>query len=356
MIRRIFKTVLRAVSSWFRRPAREPEGKLYKGSHSAFGRSFALVQFTSGRRPYLLYLPKSYSAAKRLPMVVMLHGCRQDADTFAHVTRMNGIADRDNFLVLYPEQRRLANSLRCWNWFSRSAQTGAGEAAILADMIRSIADEYGVDMERVYVAGLSAGAAMANNLAVCHAELFAACALHSGVAFAAATSSHQAIKAMRDGARHVALETGRRAFIQSRGKTEEIPALVIQGDADEVVNPVNARQVAAQFAVLNELLAEQARSQTGAPREKISTINNSAIYPYEITDILRGGRVLIRKIIVSGLGHAWSGGAEDYQYSDPRGPNGSELICDFFAEHGLRETPSHREAGGSSEPDRVTPS
>ncbi len=336
MIRRIFKTIFRTISSWFRRPAREPEGKLYKGSHSAFGRSFALVQLTSGRRPYLLYLPKGYSAAKPLPMVVMLHGCRQDADTFAHVTRMNGIADRENFVVLYPEQRRLANSLRCWNWFSRSAQTGAGEAAILADMIRSIADEYGVDTERVYVAGLSAGAAMANNLAVCHAELFAACALHSGVPFAAATSSHEAIKAMRDGARHDAHETGKRAFIHSRGKAEEIPALVIQGDADEVVNPVNARQIAAQFAVLNELLAEHSRSEQGAPREKISNNRNSSTYPYEITDILRGDQVLIRKILVSGLAHAWSGGAEDYHYSDPRGPNASELICDFFAEHGLR--------------------
>ncbi len=338
MIRRLFKTVFRTMSSWFRRPAREPEGKLFKGSHSAFGRSFALVQLTSGRRPYLLYLPKSYNAAKRLPMVVMLHGCRQDAGTFAHVTRMNGIADRENFLVLYPEQRRLANSLRCWNWFSRSAQTGAGEAAILADMIRSIADEYGVDTERVYVAGLSAGAAMANNLAVCHADLFAACALHSGVAFAAATSSHEAIKAMRDGARHEAHETGKRAFIQSRGKTEAIPALVIQGDADEVVNPVNARQLAAQFAVLNELLAEHSRSQSGAPREKITNNRNSSTYPYETTDVFRGGQVLIRKILVSGLGHAWSGGAGDYQYSDPRGPNASELICDFFAEHGLRDT------------------
>ena len=338
MIRRIFNNVFKAISSWFRRPAREPEGKLYKGSHAAFGRSFALVQLTAGRRPYLLYLPKGYSAAKRLPMVVMLHGCRQDADTFAHVTRMNGIADRENFLVLYPEQRRLANSFRCWNWFSRSAQTGTGEAAILADMIRSISDEYGVDSERVYIAGLSAGAAMANNLAVCHAELFAACALHSGLPFAAATSSHEAIKAMRDGARHDAHETGKRAFMQSRGKAGEIPALVIQGTADEVVNPVNARQLAAQFAVLNELLAEHSRLQTGAPREKISNNRNSSTYPYEITDVFRGGQVLIRKILVSGLGHAWSGGAEDYHYSDPRGPNASELICDFFAEYGLRDT------------------
>ena len=340
MITRLFKAIAKTLSSWFRRAAREPQGKLFKGSHSAFGRTFSLVQLTAGRRPYLLYLPKNYNPQMRLPMVVMLHGCRQDAETFGNVTRMNGIADRDNFLVLYPEQRRLANSLRCWNWFSRSAQTGAGEAAILADMIRSLSDEHQVDTKRIYVAGLSAGAAMANNLAVCHADLFAACALHSGLAFAAATSSHAALKVMREGARSDPHEMGKHAFIQSRGKTRMMPAIVIHGDKDEVVNPANAGQVVAQFAVMNELLAEDTESQPDEPREKSSINRNNSGYQYEITDVQRAGRVVIRKIMVSGLGHAWSGGPEHYHYSDPRGPNASELICNFFAEHGLRDASS----------------
>ena len=126
---RMFKGIRRTISAWFRRAGQEPQGRLFKGSHSAFGRTFALVQLTSGRRPYLLYLPRQYTPAKRLPMVVMMHGCGQDAHTFAAATRMNGLADRDDFIVLYPEQRRLANIHRCWNWFSRSAQDGAGEAA-----------------------------------------------------------------------------------------------------------------------------------------------------------------------------------------------------------------------------------
>jgi poly(hydroxyalkanoate) depolymerase family esterase len=338
VINRLFKAITRTLASWFRRAPREPRGKLYKGSHSAFGRTFTLVQLTAGRRPYLLYLPKNYKPETRLPMVVMLHGCRQDADTFGGVTRMNGIADRDDFLVLYPEQRRLANALRCWNWFSRSAQTGAGEAAILADMIRSLADEYHVDTRRIYVAGLSAGAAMANNLAVCHADLFAACALHSGVAFGAATSSHTALKAMHEGARSDPHEMGKRAFVQSRGKTGSMPAMVIHGDKDEVVNPVNAGQVVSQFAVMNELLAEEADSQPDEPREKTSINRSNSTYQYEITDMHRGGHIVIRKVMIAGLGHAWSGGPGHYNFSDPRGPNASELICDFFAEHGLRDS------------------
>ena len=273
-----------------------------------------------------------------MPMVVMLHGCRQDAETFAGLTRMNGIADRDNFLVLYPEQRRLANSLRCWNWFSRSAQTGAGEAAILADMIRTLADEHGVDIDRIYIAGLSAGAAMATNLAVCHADLFAACALHSGISFGAAASSHQAVKVMREGSQKDAKDAGRRAFIQSRGKAERMPAIIIQGDGDEVVNPINAEQTASQFAELNRLLAEDASPAAVEPNETSSVNRNGSRYQYMTTDIRQGGHAVIRKVVVAGLGHAWSGGPDDYHFSDPRGPDASELICNFFAEHGLRKT------------------
>lgn len=270
-------------------------------------------------------------------MLVMLHGCRQDADAFAHLTRMNGIADRDNFLVLYPEQRRLANSMRCWNWYARSAQTGAGEAAILADMIRSLADEYQVDTKRIFIAGLSAGAAMANNLAVCHADLFAACALHSGVAFGAATSSHSALKAMQEGARFDAHEMGKRAFIQARGKTGSMPAMVIHGDEDEVVNPVNAVQIVDQFAVMNELLAEDELAQPGEVQQKSRTDRFNSGHRYDITDMRRSGHTVIRKVVVSGMGHAWSGGPDRYPFGDPKGPNASELICDFFAEYGLRD-------------------
>lgn len=337
MIPRFIKSIFGTLASWFRRKAREPKGKLLKGSHSAFGRSFALIQLTAGRRPYLLYLPKNYSADRNWPLVVMLHGCRQDAETFAAITRVNGIADRDGFLVLYPEQRRLANSLRCWNWFVRSTQTGAGEAAILTDMIRTIAGDYRVDIKRVYIAGLSAGAAMANNLAISHADLFAACALHSGLMFGAATSPNEALKAMRDGARTDPIAAARSAFLLARGKADTVPVLVIQGDEDETVNKINAEQIVTQFSVLNELLVEETFDGADEPWEKTLSNGGSSGYRYDMTEVHRAGRAVVRKVIVHGLGHAWSGGAANYAYSDPKGPDASELMCDFFAEHGLRD-------------------
>jgi poly(hydroxyalkanoate) depolymerase family esterase len=321
VIKRLFQALAKKLAKWFRRAAREPRGKLFKGMHAAFGRSFSLVQLTAGRRPYFLYLPVDYRPEKQLPLIVMLHGCRQDAATFIGLTRMNGIADRDGFLVLYPEQRRLANALRCWNWFSRSAQAGAGEA----------------DLNRVYLAGLSAGAAMAGNLAVCHADLFAACALHSGLAYGAATSSHEAMKAMRDGAQHDAAEAARRAFVLARGKTGCMPLMVIHGEDDDVVNPVNAGQAVSQFAELNQLLAARPAAPTLPVNQDISTHQSGSGYRYTVTDLNRSDQLISRHVMVTGLGHAWSGGPDEYHYSDPRGPNASELICDFFAEHGLRD-------------------
>ncbi len=256
---------------------------------------------------------------------------------FADATRLNGLADRDEFIVLYPEQRRLANVHRCWNWFSRSAQDGAGEAAILCDMIRSLASEYNVDATRIYIAGLSAGAAMAINLAISHADLIAACALHSGLMFQAATSTGEALTAMRNGSRHDPQESGRRAFAIARGQADAMPALVIHGDRDDIVNPVNADQIVSQFEVLNELLAKEANGQVERLVVRASTNRSARGYKAETSNYLRAESLLIQKVMISGLGHAWSGGSADYPYNDADGPNASEIICNFFAEHGLRE-------------------
>lgn len=345
MIEKSWKGLKKTLGSWFRRAAKAPRGTVHKGSHLAFGRTFALIQLTAGRRPYLLYLPIGYNAAQRLPMVVMMHGCRQDAETFAAATRMNGIADRERFIVLYPEQRRLANPHRCWNWFNSSSQSGAGEASILSDMIRSLAREYNADPARIYVAGLSAGAAMANNLAVCHADLFAGCALHSGLMFEAAGSTNEALDAMRHGTRGDPIASAQRAFEYARGKTGVMPAMVIHGDQDEVVNPVNADKIVVQFEALNRRLAGNGEAANESLRVRSHEERSSGGYRYEITDHLRGGRLVVRKVMVRGLGHAWSGGSEQYPYNDPRGPDAAELICDFFAEHGLRDSATTIAAG-----------
>jgi poly(hydroxyalkanoate) depolymerase family esterase len=264
-------------------------------------------------RAYRLYLPAAASRGDRLPLLVMLHGCKQDAQVFAEGTRMNQLADRNDFLVLYPEQSRMANPLGCWNWFLPAVLKGAGEAAAIVRIMRKVAKTYPVDTTRVYVAGMSAGGAMASVLANRHGGLFAACAIHSGLKYGAAASPAAAFAAMRDGAPDSAMPR----------PTAFVPTLVIHGNRDRTVNPVNAGQI-----------IDQARlaAPNGAPAQALVESTRrvaNARYPYVQRDYVRDGKVVLRLMAVEGLDHAWSGGDDRHPFNDPQGPDASRLIWDF---------------------------
>ena len=266
-------------------------------------------------RAYRLYLPAAASHGDRLPLLVMLHGCKQDARVFAEGTRMNQLAERHDFIVLYPEQSRTANPYGCWNWFLPPVLRGAGEAAAIVRIVRKVAKTFPIDTTRVYVAGMSAGGAMASVLAVRHGALFAACAIHSGLKYGAAASPSAALAAMRDGAPGSAWEMPRHAPF--------VPTLVIHGDRDQTVDPVNAGQIieqarlAAANATPAQPLVESTRRIANARR------------PYEQRDYVRDGKVVLRLIAVEGLDHAWSGGDDRHPFNDPQGPDASRLVWDF---------------------------
>jgi poly(hydroxyalkanoate) depolymerase family esterase len=284
--------------------------------------SYALPQrgffpHPNAKRDYRLHLPGGYAAGKTWPLVVMLHGCKQDALAFAAGTRMNELADREGFLVLYPEQRRLANAFRCWNWFDAAAQRAEGEAALLAGMIRAVTASYAVDPSRVYIAGISAGGGMACLLAHCYGNLFAACAVHSGLMYRAAESGSQAVRAMRQGSSASPQNT-------VRADADIVPALVIHGSADETVHPVNADQVGEQFVAMT------ARTGDGGIRTT-SKVAATGGYDFTTTDYHRGDQLLLRKVLVKGLGHAWSGGNAELAFNDHQGPDASKMIWEFFA-------------------------
>ena len=260
-----------------------------------------------GARDYKLFEPAR--DGRPLPLVVMLHGCTQDPDDFARGTRMNALARTHGALVLYPAQSQRANAQRCWNWFKHNHQgRGKGEPAILAGLVRDVVARHGVDPDHVYVAGLSAGGAMAAILGEAYPDLFAAVGVHSGLPAGSATDVQSAFAAMaggppppRRGGRHGASP----------------PTIVFQGDADATVNVVNGERVMAAAGLSAAGDARRGASAMGVPYTRRAWVDGQGTERGELWTL-------------HGVGHAWSGGDFSGTYTDPRGPDASAEMLRFF--------------------------
>ena len=273
-----------------------------------------------------VYVPSSYDG-RPLPMMVMLHGGQQHPDDFAAGTQMNVAAEGAGFIVVYPEQPESANLLRCWNWFVPSNQArNSGETAALAALTNDLIVRFNVDRTRVYVAGLSAGGAMAINLAVTYPDLYAAAAVHSGMAFGVANEHVSAWCAMNDGRGTICLPP--RDEDAARART--VPLIVFHGDADDTVHPLNSEQIIEMSRLLNSHLAD-------TPTCTTSQVECGARRHAYTRDVWRGqdGSLVAERWLVHGLGHAWSGGHSDGTYTDHRGPDATAAIVRFVSQFAL---------------------
>jgi poly(hydroxyalkanoate) depolymerase family esterase len=306
-----------------------------KPGHYVTGQKFAwsgrlhAAPFVWPSREYLLYIPRGYGGWTRRPLVVLIHGCKQTPEELAAGTRIAALADRHGWLVLMPRQTNKANPWSCWNWFDTATAAGRGEAAIVAAQVRSVRRGYRVHPRRIFVAGMSAGGALAATLGVHHSKMFSGVFIHSGLASGAASGPAAAIPVTTGGADTDSQQIGARARAEAGGAVR-LPLLAIHGERDEVVAQVNAFQLVRQFLALNgREKIEGGRDQRPAPdfESIVPLVDGRRMSVAEYRD---GRRVTARLVQVPQLAHAWSGGDPAYPYNDANPPDATVLLGEFI--------------------------
>jgi poly(hydroxyalkanoate) depolymerase family esterase len=295
------------------------------------------------RLSYWLYVPERRPdrppadtlAEPGLPLTVMLHGCDQTATSFAEGTRMNFLAETAGCAVVYPQQALTTHPHRCWKWYDRATQQGGGDVPLIVDIIDQVCAAFPIDRSRIYICGISAGAGMANIVALNHPELFAALGLHSAPMFGAGHSTIGALAVMRHGAGarvDEAIEEvlGKRA-VSAAGSGpgsvfSPLPTILIQGEDDNVVRPINQVQLARQAMLVNGLPADSVEKLALKPGTKRR-------HGYQLRDVYRGRKLMLRVARIAELKHAWSGGDGKVAFNSGRGPEAGKMMLDFFLRH-----------------------
>lgn len=291
-------------------------------------------EFTSGThthgaltRRFKLYIPPG-QGDRPMPLVVMLHGCTQNPDDFAAGTGMNQRAREQRFCVLYPEQSQDANPSLCWNWFKHNhQQRDRGEPALLASMTQAVMKQQRINPGRVFIAGLSAGGAMAAIVSAAYPDIFAAVGVHSGLPTGSASNVAEALMVMKSGELGIVMPgKGRHlgaAMKGTRRPQTAVPTIVFHGDKDTTVHPRNGEQVIA--AVLGSSEAgPQVEQGVSAKGRRYTRSTRHADH----------GRAATEHWLVHGAGHAWSGGSAEGSYTDATGPDATFEMLRFFFNQG----------------------
>jgi poly(hydroxyalkanoate) depolymerase family esterase len=309
-------------------------------------------------RDYWIYRP-SHLSARRVPLVVYLHGCSQTAKDAAFGTRWNDLAEKKGFIVVYPDQRidqtldgdlaSHGNGIGCWNWYNPDDQKrGSGETATIAGITRRVVGAYPVDPRRVYVMGPSAGADMTVSMGAAYPDLFAAIGVLAGCPYASCTDL--------DGSNAFA-HMGRRAHV--------MPVFAVQSTTDNL-NPFPLGAEMVQQWLGTDDLADDGSSNGSIARTSASTENHgldsSALagvgtpgdicarpqhwgcpggavgfkgsYPYTVQHFVDSKRrSLVDFWIIHGATHAYPDGDPDYGWTDPLGPDVTKAAFEFFMAH-----------------------
>jgi poly(hydroxyalkanoate) depolymerase family esterase len=335
-------------------------------------------------RTYKIYVPGGYVPGQPVPLVVMLHGCTQDPDKFAAGTRMNALAEQHAFIVVYPEQPTLSllgllppsgltptnatnppilsmqgNLNRCWNWFMPEHQSrGSGEPAAIRSIVKDVESDYSIDGKAIYVAGLSAGGAMAVLMGAAYPETFAAVGVGAGLEYKAATCAFalnhcppsgpffvttcfgggvEAFTAMCQSGGPSPVQQGNTVYSNMSANKRLVPVIVFHGTGDDIVIPKNADQVLSQWAQTNDMASDDTDNNNIddlAEETTTGQVPGGRNFTRSVYKDSANGAVVMEKYLVEGMKHAWSGGDNTVDpYFDPKGPDASRLTWEFFKAH-----------------------
>ncbi|WCK55287.1 PHB depolymerase family esterase [Aneurinibacillus sp. Ricciae_BoGa-3] len=293
---------------------------------------------------YKLYVPSRYHKEKSTSLMVMLHGCKQNPDDFARGTKMNEVAERENFLVLYPAMNHLfdpfnpadSNPDGCWNWFlDYNQHRRQGHPMLIDKIIDEVKSNFNIDLNKVYAVGLSAGAAMACILGVTYPDVFSGLGICSGLAYNAA-DVFIPVDPTAEAAKYIMLQgvsdpfdCGNSAFDEMAGFQKRMPVIVFQGVCDTTVHPINGQQVIIQWIQTNFLVEGGIGKASVVPSGvKADIINERSFTQHIYND--KNCRPLMELWMIDGMGHAWCGGNAQGSFTDPLGPDASEIIWKFF--------------------------
>lgn len=319
-----------------------------RAAHASSSGTFTQYTYSgsAGSRPYYVYTPANYQPGTAVPLIVLLHGCTQNPTDFAAGTQMNALADQKQFIVVYPQQTSSYNSSECWNWFQTADQArGSGEPAIIAGIVQTVeqtTSQWTVDTNRVYVSGMSAGAAMSVIMGATYPDIFAAMGEESGLEYQAATSLTAATTAESQGGPNPT-QQGQAAYNAMGSAARVVPTISFQGTSDYTVYPVNGDQIVQQWMQTDHLASNNTynasfSSPTTTTNGQVPGSQGRAYTTQTWNDT--NGNEIQEYWKITGMGHAWSGGSTAGSYTDPNGPSATNAMYTFFMNHPLHGGPT----------------
>jgi len=292
--------------------------------------SGTVTRVAFGSRSYSIFVPSGYTSGQAIPLVVMIHGCGQNANDFMAGTQMNQIAERNNFIVIYPEQSSAHNATNCWNFFETANQRrGSGEPQVIVDMVNQVKSNFAIDSGAVFVAGLSSGGALTTTLGVLYPDVFTAISVNAGLSFQSGINAVTGVSAMFNAvpAINPVLAANNAVAQVGTRNVRVVPTIVFHGTFDTVVNPLNGDNIVTQMITYNAWSDSSINIFN-------RTLRGGAVLggrTYTVESFRNGaGDIVVQHYRVNLMGHDWSGGNAAGSHTDPRGPNASEITWRFF--------------------------